>query len=234
MVEKLIVPTVEKRISALFEFNRRKEAEALSKSTATKPKLSITFAREFGCEAYPAMERLQAQMENKTGEAWLVLDKALLQEVARNHELSEDVLRRLGEKPQFLDDIISTFAPSWKGDKDCFQLLCKHVVALASAGNVILVGRGSAFITQSMKNCRHVFLYGSEEFKVRSICRRLGIEPKEAKKLIQQKQGERDQFLRTFLGHTPRDLSVYNLVFNNDRNTPDQIAHTVAEYVMPC
>jgi cytidylate kinase len=232
MVEKLIVPTVEKRIGALFEYNRRKEAEALSKGKATKPKLTITFAREFGCEAYPAVERLQALMENKTGEAWLAMDRALLQEVARNHELSEDVLHRLGERTQFLDDIISTFAPSWKGDKDYFELLCRHVVALASAGNVILMGRGSAVITQSMKNCRHFFLYASEDFKVRSMCRRLGIEPKEAKKLIQQKQGERDQFLRTALGHTPGDMSVYNLVFNNDRNSADKIAHTVAEYVM--
>ena len=37
MVEKLIVPSVEKRISALFEYNRRKESEALSKKAAAKP-----------------------------------------------------------------------------------------------------------------------------------------------------------------------------------------------------
>jgi len=138
----------------------------------------------------------------------------------------------LGEKPAFLDDMIATFSPRWKSDKDYFQLLCRHVVALAVSGNVILMGRGSAFITQSLKNCRHFFLYASEDFKIRSLCRRLGIEPYEAKRLIQQKQDERDQFLHTFLDRSTHDLSAYNLIFNNDRNNADKIARTVVNYVL--
>jgi cytidylate kinase len=85
-----------------------------------------------------------------------------------------------------------------------------------------------------MKNCRHFRLFASEEFKIRSICRRLGLSREAAQKLIEQKQNQRDQFIRTFLDRDAHDLSVYNLVFNNDRNSADKIAHTIVEYVMDC
>jgi cytidylate kinase len=234
MLEKTLVPSIEKRIGSLLEFNRRKELEALSKSRAEKWKPAITFSREFGCESYSVAEHLQELLEKRTGEAWLVMDKELLQEVARNHDLSEDVLRRLGEKVSFLDEMITMFSPRWKSDKEYYQLLCRHVVALADQGNVILMGRGSAYITQSMNNCRHFRLFASEEFKIRSISRRLGLSREAAQKLIEQKQNQRDQFIRTFLDRDAHDLGVYNLVFNNDRNSADKIAHTIVEYVMDC
>ncbi len=234
MLEKTLIPSLEKRIGSLLEYNRRKELEASSKSGVGKSKPAITFSREFGCEAYLAAERLRELLEKRTAEAWLLMDKELLQEVARDLALSEDVLRGLGEKPSFLDEMIATFSPRWKSDKDYFQLLCRHVVALAEGGNVILMGRGSAFITQSMKNCKHFRLYASDEFKIRSISRRLGLSREEAEKLIQQRQNQRNQFIRTFLDREANDLSVYNMVFNNDRNSAEKIATTIVEYVMDC
>jgi len=234
MLEKTLIPSLEKRIGSLLEYNRRKELKASSKSGVGKSKPAITFSREFGCEAYSAAERLRELLEKRTAEAWLLMDKELLQEVARDHALSEDVLRGLGEKPSFLDEMIATFSPRWKSDKDYFQLLCRHVVALAEGGNVILMGRGSAFITQSMKNCKHFRLYASDEFKIRSISRRLGLSREDAEKLIQQRQSQRNQFIRTFLDREANDLSVYNMVFNNDRNSAEKIATTILEYVMDC
>lgn len=232
MSEKTLIPSIDKRIGSLMEFNRRKELEATSRSKTGKAKPAITFSREFGCEAFPAAERLQELMEKRTGEAWLIMDKELLHEVARNHDLSADMLRSLGEKPSFLDEMFATFSPNWKSDKDYYQLLCKYIVSMAKEGNVILMGRGSAFITQSMKNCRHFRLYASEDFKIRSVSRRLGITREEAMKIVEQRQNQRNQFIRTFLDRDPRDLSVYNLVFNNDRNNADKIASTIAEYMM--
>jgi cytidylate kinase len=131
-----------------------------------------------------------------------------------------------------MDEMIATFSPHWKSEKDYFQLLCRHIVTLANEGNVILVGRGSAFITQSMKNCKHFRLYASDEFKIKSIGRRMGFSPAEAARLIEQRQHQRDLAIRAFLDRDARDLSVYNLVFNNDRNSAEKIARTIVEYVM--
>jgi cytidylate kinase len=232
MQENLMIPSIDKRLGALMEAARRKDAESDARKKTGKAKPTITISREFGCEAYPVAEKLRDLLQKKTGESWLLMEKALLEEVAHNHNLSEELLKGLGEKPRFLDEILATFSPRWKSEKDYFRLLCRHIAALAATGNVILMGRGSAFITQSMKNCHHFRLYGSIGFKTRSVARRHNISTEEAEQMVRREQQKRDHFIRDFLDRDARDLSIYNLVFNNDRNSTDKIARTILEYVL--
>lgn len=232
MTEKILVPSIEKRLGALLEFERRKELDAGSKSSAKRPRPSITISREYGCGVYPMVEQLKEMLERKTGQAWVIVDKDLLEEVARNHNFSEEVLAKLGEKNLFLDEMLATFSPRWKSDKEYFSLICQHTVALADAGNVILLGRASAYITHSMKNCRHFRLIASPEFKNRNIRRHFNISAEEAEELIAKEQKQRDRFIRDFLDKDAHDLSVYNLIINSDRNSPEKVAHTIAEYVL--
>ena len=175
---------------------------------------------------------LKEIMENKSGEPWAIMDKALLEEVAQHHQLSEEIVNRLGEKKsRFLDDILGTFSPEWKSDNDHFHLLCKHVYSLAEKGNVIIVGRGSAIVTQQLKNCYHFRMYASQPFKVASIARRLAIPKDEAEKVVDKNQKQREAFLKDYFTADPRDLRYYHLVFNNDKNSPERIAQAIAEYV---
>ncbi|RII31135.1 MAG: cytidylate kinase [Geobacter sp.] len=230
MPEKVLIPSIDMRLSSLLELNRRRELEKENKKKAGP---TITISREFGCEAYPMAEQLRELLEKKSGETWVLMDKALLEHVARTHNLLEENLQNLGEKSRFLDEMLATFSPRWKSEKDYYRLLCRQIVSLALIGNVIIVGRGSAFVTQSLANCHHFRMFASEQFKVRSIARRLNIPKEEAEQLIVKKQRQRDKFIRDFLDRDAHDLSVYNLIFNNDKNTADKIAQTIMEYVLP-
>lgn len=232
MSENRLIPSVDVRLGSLMEFARRNELEKNRRGAADKMRPTITLSREFGCEAYPVSERLKDALEKKSGEPWVVMDKALLEEVAKNHNLSEAMLERLGEKSRFLDEILATFSPRWKTEKDHFRLICRQMVALAEKGNVILVGRGGAIITQALKNCSHFRMFASPQFKIGSISKRLAISREEAEALIRKKQKQRDAFIHDFLDRDARDLSYYNLVFNNDRNSAEKIAVTIAEYVL--
>jgi cytidylate kinase len=177
-------------------------------------------------------ELLRQQMEQRTGDCWSLMDKALLDEVTKNHNLSEQVLQNLGDKNRFLDDFFSTFSNSWRSDTDYYRLLSRQIIALAEQGNVILVGRGAPFVTAKMKNCFSFRLFASETFKVASIAKRLGLDEGESRTLIERRQKDRDKFIRDFLDRNPYDLSVYNLVFNNDRNSAAGIARIIADYVL--
>lgn len=232
MQEKTLIPSIDKRLGSLLEINRRMEQEDGSTNGEKKLKPAITISREFGCEAYPISEKLQEMLESRTGEKWLLMDKALLEEVARSHSLAESALFKLGEKSRFLDEIMATFSPAWKSEKELFQLICRQIVALAARGNVILVGRGGAFVTRSMKNCHHFRLYASPDFKRHSIARRLDIPVEDAAKVIETRQKQRDRFMRDFLNRDAADLSAYHLVINNDRNSTDKAARTIMEYVL--
>jgi len=228
-----LIPAVDIRLGSLLEFTRRNEIEKSRIGDADKVRPTVTLSREFGCEAYPVSERLKEILEKKSGESWVVMDKALLEEVAKNHNLSEEMLKGLGEKSRFLDEILATFSPSWKTEKDHFRLICHQMLSLAQKGNVILVGRGGAIVTQSLKNCHHFRMFASQQFKIRSISKRLNISKEDAEVMIQQRQKQRDAFMHDFLDRDARDLNYYNLVFNNDRSSTEKIAATIAEYVLP-
>jgi cytidylate kinase len=229
MSEKLLVPSIEMRLGSLLEINRRKD-ESDAYRDHVRP--TITISREFGCEAYPVTECLKKIMEKKSGQTWAIMDKALLEEVAKRHNLSEEIVRSLGEKKsRILDEVLATFSPRWKSDNDHFRLLCKHVFSLAEKGSSIIVGRGSAIVTQQLKNCYHFRMYASHEFKVASIAKRLKIPREEAEGIVEKNQKQRDAFVHDYFNLDPRDLRFYHLVFNNDKNSPERIAQMIAEYV---
>lgn len=229
MPDVQLIPSIDNRLGALIEVTRRQRSRTIDEPLL-KP--AITVSREFGCEAYPVAELLRQQMEKRTGENWALMDKALLDEVARNHNLSEQVLQNLGEKNRFLDEFLSTFSPRWKSDKDYYRLLTRQIIALAEQGNVIIMGRGAPIVTRTMRNCFHFRMFASMAFKKKSIARRLAVAEGEAEAIIERRQKERDRFIREFLDRDPYDLSVYHLVFNNDRSAAAKIADTIADYIL--
>ncbi len=229
MSESKLIPSIDNRLGALLEVSRRQNALRLEEPQL-KP--TVTISREFGCEAYPMAELLRQQLEKRTKESWTLMDKALLDEVAKHHSLSDQVLQNIGDKNRFLDDFLSTFSSRWKSDRDYYRLLSRQIIALAEQGNVILVGRGAPIVTRKMKNCFHFRMYASETFKIASIAKRLGLDEGEARTLVERRQKERDRFIRDFLDRDPYDLSVYHLVFNNDRNDAAKMALTIMDYLL--
>jgi hypothetical protein len=231
MPENLLIPSVDLRIGSLEEYNRRQKEKAASQYRKPKPRPCITISREFGCDGYPVAERLRELMMKKTSDEWVLIDKAVLEEVSRRHNISEEILQTLGENNRIMNDILATFSPRWKSDQEYFMLLSRHVVALAEQGNVIIVELGGAIITRHIDHSSHFRIYGSPSFKTGALSRRLHIETEAAEKLMHLQQKARDHFTRDFLNQNDHDPALYDLLFNNDRNSPERIAGTIAGYV---
>jgi len=232
MAKNPLIPSIEERLRGLLEVSRRNLREhGLTDVERARP--TVTLTREFGCEGYPVAERLQDLLEKRSGRPWVVMDRALLDAVARDHHLSTKILENIGVKNRFLDDMLSTLSPRWKSDKDYYRLLCSQITALAQEGDVILVGRGAAILTQEIGNCYHFRIVAPMSFKVKSIAARMGITADEAQDLIQERQRQRDDFLKDFLGRDIADATLYHLIFNNARCPAGTIAGLMADVVMP-
>jgi len=179
MSESILIPSIEARIRGLIEVSRRNRHEhGVSAPGDLRP--TVTLTREFGCEGYPVAEELQALLEKSSGAPWVIMDRALLNAVAEDQHLSTQVLENIGVRNRFLDDMISTFSSHWKSDKDYYRLLSRQIISLAQQGNVILVGRGAAILTQQMANCYHFRVVAPMSFKVNSIAARAKLTPDEA------------------------------------------------------
>jgi cytidylate kinase len=231
MPDNLLIPSVDLRVGALEEYNRIQKQKALQKPKEQKPRPCVTISRQFGCMGYPVAESLRELMVKKTGEPWLLIDRAVLDEVAKHHNISKDILECLGEKNRILDDLLATFSPRWTHSQDCFRLLCKHVVGLAEQGNVIIMELGGAIITRHLEHSKHFRIYGSMDFKVRAISDRLKIDAEDSERMIVKQQKQRDGFTRDFLDQDDHNPALYEILFNNDRNSVEKIVSTIATYV---
>jgi len=230
MTEKLLVPSIEQRLTGLIEVSRRARLEpGLRERAVFKP--TVTISREFGCEAYPTAEKLKAILEEKSGEPWALVDRTLIDEVAKHHDLAANILHNLGKRPRWLDDMLSTLSPRWHNEREHFQLLAQQIVAIASGGNVIIVGLGAAIVTQSMNNCIHFRIFASQEFKAGSVSARAGVSRAEAISMIEKRQKAREKFVRDFLNRDINNISYFHLLFNNDRNSAAVMADSMACYL---
>jgi len=232
MPENLLIPSVDLRIGSLEEYNRQQKQKAGPNRHKPRPRPCLTISREYGCEGYPVAERLREILMSRSGEEWVLIDRAVLEEVARRHNISEDILKGAGEKNRILNEILATFSPRWTSDQDCFRRLCRHVVSLAEQGNVIILELGGAIITRHFENAHHFRFYAPQDFKVRTIARRLGISNQEAERIVEKQQALRDRFTQDFLGRDDHDAAHYDLLFNNEKNTAEKIALTIAGHLM--
>ncbi len=224
----ILTPSVEQRLRAYHELSSR--AKSLVEGAPLKP--TITISREFGCEGFPVAEEVKKLVEQMTREQWLIVDISLLDAVAEEHKIPEEIMLSLGHKPRWLDDMFATLSPHWKSDADYYRLLCEQVVSLATAGNAIFVGLGAAIITKTMKNCSHFRLFAEQEFKVRSIARRMNIPKQEAEMVVADQDKAREKIIRKLLDADERDPLYYHMIFNNGKVKNSRIARTIADFVL--
>lgn len=223
-----LYPSVERRLKAYHELSHR--VRGPEDSAPLKP--TIILSREFGCEAFPVSEELIRLAEKKTGEPWLLVDKSLLDAVAKEHHVPEEIMKSLGSKPRWVDDMMATFSSHWKGDADYYRLLCRQVAMIAAAGNAVIVGLGAPVITKSLENCFRYRLIANHEFKVNSIARRMKIPKQEAEIVVLDQQKERDRVLRKLLDSDLRDPLYYHAIFNNGRIKSRQIARLIIDHAL--
>jgi cytidylate kinase len=226
-----LVASIEKRLDALIELSRRNQHIHLVTDKALEHP-TVTISREFGCEGFPVAAKVQALLQEKTGTQWGILDRATLDKVASNRELSEEIFKNLGGKNSFLDEMMSTILTDWTSDKDYYQLLCNQILPFAKAGHVIIVGVGAGILTQNMPNCHKFRIVAPMEFKIASFARRHNMSEIEADKLIIKQQKQRNAFIKDFLNRDVTDVSLYDVIFNNATNSADQIADMICYHML--
>jgi cytidylate kinase len=219
-----LVPSVERRLSTWLSLSENRQVEASS----GRP--SITLSRRFGCEGYPLAERLKELLDESTGETWNIYDRALLDRVSHDEQLSVALLEGLGGPSRALDSIGFLFA-GHTGQDAIYRRMVKHIVQIADAGRAIIVGRGGAILAQKLPNCYHFRLDADFEFRVSSMARRLEMTEKDAEHLVRENDKTREKFIEDCLGTSVSDLGYYDAVFNNARQDIGAIARAIVSYV---
>ncbi len=222
MITDKMIPNIEQRLSAWVGIQGQ-----IMRQRPAEPRPTITISRQYGCAAYPLAEILKRMLEDKTGDPWTVFDKALIERVSNDTGLSERLLSTLGEVSKPLDEIMGTLMPRWKTHTDAFRLLASQVVALANQGNVIIIGRGGAFLTQRFPHCFHFRLVAPLQHRISSIEQRLNLPYASAKTLVIENERARDKFIESLLNCSIEDPHFYHAIFNTSKSKITSIAQSI-------
>jgi len=224
----ILVPDVDRRISAWVEIiERKKREEAKEKTTG----ITITISREFGCEAYPLAEILKKSLEAETGQNWIILDKNIIDKLSQDTNLSKTLIKDLGLASSFIQDFFSSFNSGAISKNQVFKELSEIILRVAKEGNAIIVGRGAAIITQYLENCIHFRLEAPLEFRIKSISKRAQLDPEEAEKIVLESSANREKFLKDFLNTEAGNPDYYKAIYDNSENSIKNIAESILAHV---
>jgi len=163
---------------------------------------------------------------------WTVIDNEFIDEVARRAGLPvEEVAQREERAPGLLERLARTLAlasPEMfmatasasrvEQDEATIVQVTERVIAEAAAqGRVVLVGRGAQALLSQRPDALHVYVVAPKPWRVKQAIERLGVDPANADKVVDDTDHRRDQYVKTYYGRHRQDVANYDLVLNTEK-----------------
>jgi len=97
--------------------------------------------------------------------------------------------------------------------------ITQHVIQEAArSGNVVIVGRGGAYLLRDFPGALHVFLRASEAVRARAIMERLKITSEdEARRRVKQTDENWTAYIKQVYGHDRTHPAHYDMVLDTGR-----------------
>ncbi len=190
----------------------------------------VAISREFGCEALPLAQQL-VQTLNERGHPsipWVSYDRELLDKVAEELHMQRDVLDMLdGERRDEMSELFDNIINRKVADAVVVRKLAELIRTLAIHGHAVLVGRGSWFVTQDLRNGLHIRLVAPREWRIHTIAASRNLSIQEARKVVAEGEKQRNHYLNTFFVLDPEFPFHHDLVIDNSRFNLVQIVAIV-------
>jgi hypothetical protein len=167
---------------------------------------------------------------------WRVYDKEIVNEIANNSHVREELVSRLDEKSQglaydiMLEGILDMFktpeGPHF-GSENYHESLLKTFATIAAHGEAVLVGRGANFALRWSEHGIHVRIVGSLEVRVHRISDAYHLSPDVARQRLLAADAERRAFIRYHFKSDYDDVRSYHAFFNTDHLSVDQVVDSI-------
>ena len=180
----------------------------------------VTIEREYGCGGGEIAQRLAEHL------GWKLWDQLLTEEIAHLAHCPQAVVEQREERtdPLYYRLFKSFLRGSYEGslnahklklvDSECILEFTEKVVQhAASAGNCVIVGRGSQHFLRNRQDALRVFLYAPRDDKVRRLLAR-GKSEQEALELVDTVDLERAGFIEKYFKVEWPSRSVYHTMIN--------------------
>src|SRR5580700_7620661 len=196
----------------------------------------VTIEREYGSGGGEIAQLLAMQL------GWKLFDQLLTEEIARLADCPKKVVEQREERtdPLYYRLFKSFLRGSYEGslnahklkmvDSECILEFTEKVVQhAASAGNCVIVGRGSQHFLRNRQDVLRVFLYAPREEKVRRVIGR-GKSEQEAIELVDTVDQERADFIAKYFKVEWPSRSIYHAMINTEIGD-ENVVHMIVDFM---
>src|SRR5216684_2106812 len=194
----------------------------------------ITIGRQFGAGGSTVGEMLAEELHVD------VLESQIIDEVAHRLQLPKEEVEAEDEQPGSLlsrllialgsassEPLIPPEATAWNppnadpafDTRKAVLQITQHVIQEAArAGNVVIIGRGGAYLLHDFPGALHVFLGASKSVRVKTIMDHLKIATEEeARKLMDRTDENWTAYIKQVYGHDRNLAGHYDMVLDTGR-----------------
>lgn len=178
------------------------------------------------------VEKIQAIHAEPLFRGWQLCDQELCQMVAQDPKLKDMVesLRRT-EYHSHAEDIIAQFIYGGASQDLVIKKMFQLMRTFALHGKVVLVGRGSSFLTRDLPLGIHVRLEASMESRVKRMMSAFDLTEKKARETVEEKDKAKAELAKTFFHKDVRDPLLYDMIWNTDHVPIGEIAKLLIEMI---
>jgi cytidylate kinase len=202
----------------------------------------ISISRQVGT----AGEEVAQAVANRLG--FRYVDYQVIQEAAAEAGVSPETVSEAEHSPSLLTRILEALARNpampaagWADpvplstsplytSADYRRFLEDVIRDLADRGNCVIVGHAAQVILRDRPDTVRVLVTGSPKYRARRIMAGMGVDEKEALKIIERTDTERLDYFRRFYDTGWLTPSTYDLCISTDRISPGQAADVIVQF----
>src|SRR5881397_4025893 len=169
----------------------------------------ITVTRQYGSGGSDVVRLVADRL------GWELVDNQFVEEVARRAGLPvAEVAQKEERAPGLLERLARTLAvaspemfittagvPRVEDDEATIVKLTERIIAEAAQhGRVVLVGRGAQAILAQRQDALHVYIVASKPWRMKLAVERLGVDPAQVDKVVDDTDRQRDRYVTTYYG----------------------------------
>jgi cytidylate kinase len=186
------------------------------------PAFTIALSRQVGARGTSIAREVGARL------GWLVYDRELLEQIAREMDVRVQLIQSVDEKQVgMIKELIESVMALPRVSQDVYiRHLLDTIFSLGSHGECIIVGRGAAQILPPTTTLR-VRLVATLDDRITVMMEKLGVSREETVRHIELADRERVRFVQEHFHKDPTDPLQYDLVLNSSRFSNGECAELI-------
>lgn len=195
----------------------------------------ITISRMFGSGGSDVAARVAKSL------GWTLLDNEVVDavaerlgmtraEVTAREERVPSLVERLADAmalgtPEMMPAVTDTPLPP--SEERLVEVTRRVVEEAVGHGPVVVVGRGAQSMLAARKDAIHIFCYAPRPALVARVAARLGVDQREAERMVEDTNRQREQYVKKHWNRAWRSHESYHLCVNTEWLGIDQAAEIV-------